>query len=205
MVMLLCSMCVVCFAKLEQPTDDRWVIVSPRYHDIDAWFDIESIKFGTSTEIGHSGHKTAKAWIMYNLYDKERTLIVLDEFDFECGTIRKLSLTSYDSSGDCVVTDSKQEIYGSPVIPNSNGETFLKLFEEMRAMKKDAELYERFKKFMKDATIVYKEDYSEENKKQLIRQLRAEVRSLVSGNSWYGIIENAQRPCTSVSQGLFVV
>ena len=163
--MLLCSMCVVCFAKLEQPTDDRWVIVSPRYHDIDAWFDIESIKFGTSTEIGHSGHKTAKAWIMYNLYDKERTLIVLDEFDFECGTIRKLSLTSYDSSGDCVVTDSKQEIYGSPVIPNSNGETFLKLFEEMRAMKKDAELYERFKKFMKDATIVYKEDYSEENKK----------------------------------------
>lgn len=163
--MLLCSMCAVCFAKLEQPTDDRWVIIVPRYGDYEIWADIDSVKFNTSTEIGHSGHKAAKAWIMYNLYDKERTHIEFKEFDFECGTIRRLSLAVYDSSGACILTNNQQEIYGNPVIPNSNGETFLQLFEEMSKMKKDAELYERFKKFMKDATIVYKEDYSKENMK----------------------------------------
>lgn len=60
MVMLLCSLCGVCLAGFNMPTDDRWVIWHIEPNKQSFWLDIDDIEFSTSSEAGHEDHNGAR-------------------------------------------------------------------------------------------------------------------------------------------------
>ena len=157
MVMLLCSMCVVCFAKLEQPTDDRWVIIGGDNNGQETWFDIDSIRFENSKEIGHDQHKASQICFMNNDHKTEVTAMILTEFDFECRTIRRISIALYDKNHE-FLGNYPGDISGQPVIPGSMGEDLIILLKEMYEIRSDKEEYYTYIRKLKDFTDDYKKE-----------------------------------------------
>lgn len=156
MVMLLCSMCAVCLAKLEQPKEDRWIILYPQRGNIETWGDVESIKYGNSTEAGHSGHKAVRVWTRSHFFKEQKRLLVLEEYDFDCATVRMLKAMMYDDKGKFLIGDDKEEKHGKPIAPNTVSEDYMLLFAKLGSLKSDANAYAAYVEGLKKRTRNYK-------------------------------------------------
>lgn len=156
MVLLLCSMCAVCFAKLEQPTDDRWVIVGGVEGEFDIWLDVNTIVWKQSGEAGHSGHKAARVWTqLLNHKDSIKSLFCY-EFDIDCSSNRYLSWLQIDKKGMVVMEDNSAAIQSKPITPGSSFESMFYVLVLLDDARNDKEKYDRYIRMMKLDTIKYK-------------------------------------------------
>lgn len=155
MVLLLCSLCAVCFAKVERPTDDRWVIAGGSKESEEIWIDVDSVNFANSKEIGHGQHQAAQIWFMGTNYETDMQLLILTEFDFECRTMRRVSMSAYDGSGEFLGTFPGDEV-SEPIIPGSAGEDVFSVLAAMNKLRYDQEKYDLYLLFLKSYTENYK-------------------------------------------------
>lgn len=155
MVLALCSLCAICFAKLEQPKDERWVIAGGDEVNQEIWIDIDSINYGKSKEIGHAHHNAANIWFMNIDHKAELKVLLLTEFDFECRTIRQVSFSAYDKEQKFLGT-YPGKITGEPVIPGSVGEDIYSVLSDLYELRNDAEAYAMYINGLKAYTEQYK-------------------------------------------------
>lgn len=154
LMLALCSLCAVCFAKLEQPTDERWVIVGGDDKN-EIWIDIGSVYFGRSKEIGHSNHKASQIWYMMLDFESNMKGLMLVEYDFDCRTMRQVSTTAYNEDGQSLGT-TRGSISGEPIIPGSVGEEVYSVVTTMDELKNDPEKYDLYINLLKEFTKEYK-------------------------------------------------
>ena len=156
MVLALCSLCAICFAKLEQPKDERWVIAGGDEVNQEIWIDIDSINYGKSKEIGHAHHNAANIWFMNIDHKAELKVLLLTEFDFECRTIRQVSFSAYDKEQKFLGT-YPGKITGEPVIPGSVGEDIYSVLSDLYELRNDAEACAMYINGLKAYTEQYKQ------------------------------------------------
>ena len=156
MVMLLCSMCVVCFAKLEQPTDDRWVIIGGQKGDFEIWMDVNTVKWKQSGEVGHSNHKAARVWMRTLNYKDSYDSLFCYEYDFECSSYRFVNSSIRDDKGKILESVSREEFVSEPVTPGSGFEAVYEYIRILDTFRNNKEEYEICIKALKDLTKQYK-------------------------------------------------
>ena len=156
MVLALCSLCAICFAKLGEPKDERWVIAGGDEVNQEIWIDIDSINYGKSKEIGHAHHNAANIWFMNIDHKAELKVLLLTEFDFECRTIRQVSFSAYDKEQKFLGT-YPGKITGEPVIPGSVGEDIYSVLSDLYELRNDAEAYAMYINGLKAYTEQYKQ------------------------------------------------
>lgn len=156
MVLLLCSLCAVCFAKVERPADDRWVIAGGGKESEEIWVDVDSVNFANSKEIGHGHHQAAQIWFMGTNYETDMQLLILTEFDFECRTMRRVSMSTYDGSGEFLGTFPGDAV-SDPVIPGTVGEEVFSMLLDMKDLRSNQGEYDLYLLFLKSYTESYKE------------------------------------------------
>lgn len=155
-VLLLCSMCTACYAKLQQPTDDRWVILYPKKNNAETWIDIDSIEFSTSTENGHIGHKAVRIRCSYNDYSDDTRAVYIEEFDLECKSARPLILTLYDDEYNVIGKLEKQIQKNRPITPFCSGDDLILFLIRLSDTHKDKDAYMEQVVAFKDLTRRYK-------------------------------------------------
>lgn len=119
MVVLLCSMCAVCLAKLEQPKDDRWVIIGGEKDIYEVWIDTDTIKWKQSGELGHSNHKAARVWMQTLDYKESIQGLFCYEYDIDCSSYRFVNSNIRNDNGKVLESTSREEFASAPIIPGS--------------------------------------------------------------------------------------
>lgn len=156
MVMLLCSMCAVCFAKLEQPTDDRWAIIGGQKGDFEIWIDVNTIMWKDSSEIGHTKHKAARVWVRTLNYKDSYDSLFCCEYDFDCVTARFLSSIVRDDKGTVLESVNREDLKGEIITPGSSFEAIYNYLTLFESAKNDKQVYEIYINALKKTTQQYK-------------------------------------------------
>lgn len=156
LMLALCSLCAVCFAKLEQPTDERWVVLYGEKGKLEYWLDSNTVNFNTSTEIGHSNHESSQMWLLVLDYEKGLEAMILQEFDFQCRTVRILGGSIYNDRGELLSSYDKDS-NGTIIAPGSGYESIMIMLSDMKAAKKNSDVFERIMQDWKDNSRIYKE------------------------------------------------
>ena len=145
------------FAKVQVPEDNRWVYLAGDKKQEDTWMDMYTMEFGKSlkSDYRHKEHKFARLWFMRNLYSDDRRIIAFYEFDLQCRTIRRLSVTSYDGNGN-VLASLPADYNEKSIIPGTIGEMYLAIALAMEQIYDDKEKMNEFYRVCKEDSDKYR-------------------------------------------------